>query len=509
MSAYDYIVVGAGSAGCVLARRLLDALGCRVLLLEAGGPDDAECVHRTDVPSMTSMWGSPEFVWDYASTPQRELGGRVVPIPQGRVTGGGSSVNAMMYVRGNRRDFDGWAALGNDGWSYDEVLPYFRRSEDYPGGSPEYRGGGGPLKVVDYGSPSDASRAFVRAAIARGRADGTGDYNGPRQEGLAFFYQSTRDKDGRRSSTSEAFLRPVLGEPNLTLETGAVVTRLTVEGGRAAGVEYVKDGRAHRATAAQEVVVACGALGSPALLLRSGLGPAAHLREHGVEVVADLPGVGRNLQDHVLFGIGYESLRELPFPELLAEAGLFTNVLGGDGPDLQFFFGPVQFIDDRYRTDGPGFTFAPILLQPESRGEVRLRPGDPLRPLVDPHYLEAAADLRLLTEAVVLARELVSDAAFDSLRGRELAPGPGVTSPAALAEYVRASASTVWHPAGTCRMGRDDEAVVGPDLRVRGVDGLRVADASVMPVITRGNTNAATIMIAEKAADLVAASARR
>lgn len=505
---YDYIVVGAGSAGCVVARRLLENTGGRVLLLEAGEADTDERIHRTDIPSMVSLWGPHGASWAYETLPQPGLGGRTVPLPQGRVLGGGSSVNAMMYVRGNRRDFDGWRDLGNEGWGYEDVLPYFRRSEAFEDGASEYRGADGPLQVINYERPSPVSEAFVRAAGERGHTGGPLDYNGARQEDAGFYYQSTRSKDNRRSSTAVAFLGPVLDHPDLTVVTGATATRIVLEGRRAAGVEYLVDGGTRTAAATAEVILTAGALASPALLMRSGIGPADELGRHGISVAVELAGVGRNLQDHLLFGVAYESIQDLPFPQLLAEAGLFTRSGTGDGdssPDLQFFFGPVQFVDDRYKTDGPGFTFAPILTQPRSRGTVTLSSADPSAlPVVDPRYLSGEADVDVLVRGIEIARELAHTEALAPFRGVELAPGPGLVSPVDLARYVRESATTVWHPVGTCRMGPDSEAVVDAALRVHGVAGLRIADASVMPVITAGNTNAATIMIAEKAADLIA-----
>jgi choline dehydrogenase len=504
----DVVVVGAGSAGCVIARRLVDRGDCRVALLEAGGPDDRAEIHDTGVAAMTSMWSDPEVVWPHVTVPQHGLGGRTVAIPQGRVLGGGSSVNAMMFVRGNRRDFDHWHRLGNDGWSYRDVLPYFRRCEDFADGADEYRGVDGPLKVVHYERASDASRAFAKAAVERGHRAPGFDYNGAQQEDGPFFYQSTRTKDNQRCSTADAFLRPVLSHPNLAVTTGAHATRVLLDGATAVGVEYTVDGAVRRVRADAEVVVAAGALTTPQLLMLSGIGPAAHLGEHGVATVVDLDGVGQNLQDHLLFGVGYQSLRDLPYPALLAEAGMFlhTGPASDDAsPDLQFFFGPIQFVAEEYTVDGPGFTFAPILAQPRSRGTVSLRSGRATDlPAVDPRYLEDGADLDVLVRGIEISRDLVHARAFDGLRGRELAPGGGITDRAGLETYIRANASTVWHPVGTCRMGSDRDAVVDARLRVHGVTRLRVADASVMPTITCGNTNAATIMIAERAADLIA-----
>jgi choline dehydrogenase len=506
---FDYVVVGAGSAGCVIARRLVDRGDCRVLLLEAGGPDDRAAIHDTDIASMTSMWGDDEVVWPHVTAAQDGLRGRAVFIPQGRVLGGGSSVNAMMYVRGNRLDFDHWRDLGNDGWGYADVLPYFRRSEDFTDGASDYRGVGGPLKVVHYERASDASRAFAKAAVELGHRPPGFDYNAEQQENGPFFYQSTRTKDNQRSSAAVAFLQPVRDHPNLTVATGALATRVLLERGTAVGVEYAVGADVRRVRAESEVILSCGTLTTPALLMRSGIGPATHLGRHGIDAIVDLPGVGRNLQDHLLFGVGYQSLVDLPVPALLAEAGMFLHTgpaSPGASPDLQFFFGPIQFVADEYRTDGPGFTFAPILTQPRSRGTVTLRSADPTAmPVVDPHYLQDEADLEVLLRGIAIARDLAHTNAFTGLRGRELAPGAAVVDRATLGTYIRDNATTVWHPVGTCRMGGDRDAVVDARLRVHGVDRLRVADASIMPTITCGNTNAATIMIAEKAADLISA----
>ncbi|MEZ4869565.1 MAG: GMC family oxidoreductase N-terminal domain-containing protein [Caldilineaceae bacterium] len=508
--AFDYIVIGAGASGAVVTHRLVQELDCRVLLLEAGSPDNAPAIHNTDIPSMVSLWTSPESDWGYQTVEQRHLNGRSIPIAQGKVLGGSTSINAMMYIRGNRRDFDYWNHLGNAGWSYQDVLPYFKRSEDYAGGASAYHGEGGPLQVVDYANPSPVSQAFVRAAMELGFGGDGWDCNGEQQENGAFFYPSTRTHDNKRCSTAVAFLHPILNHPNLTTATNAQVTRILTSGGRVTGVEYIHNGQQQRVQADSEVIVCAGSFESPKLLMLSGLGPAQQLAAHGITTVVDLPGVGQNLQDHMLLGVGYQCRQEQPFPNLLSEAGLFTYTtpgLSAASPDLQFFFGPVQYVEPEYQVEGPGFTFAPILTQPHSRGTVSLRSDNPLDlAMIDPNYLACEADLKVLVKGIELARELVKTRAFADLRGRELAPGAAVTSHAELAAYVRKVASTVWHPVGTCKMGLDAMAVVDPQLRVYGVDGLRVADASIMPKIVSGNTNAATIMIGEKAADMIIAA---
>ena len=501
---FDYVIVGAGAAGCVIARRLLDGSDATVLLLEAGGTDDRPDVHATDIASMVSLWGSPDTAWQYRTVPQAGCGGRQIGVPQGKMIGGGSSVNAMLYVRGNRRDYDNWNHLGNEGWSYDDLLPRFKRAENYPGGDPAYRGTGGPLQIARYDHPSDISVAFTQAAKELGfTADGS-DYNGSQQENAGFLYQSLRTAGNQRCSAGAAYLRPVLGHPRLTVRTGVQATRLLLRDTRATGVEYLEDGQLRQATATTEVVLSCGTFGSPKLLMLSGIGRAEQLRSIGITPVADLPGVGRNLQDHVLFGVGWECRAAQSPPQLLAEAGLFARSrpgLAAASPDLQFFVGPVQFFDDKYKTDGPGFTFAPILVQPFSRGFVELRSPDPLElPVIDPCYLQDCADVTALITGIELARELAHASPYTGLRGRELAPGHEVTSRAGLTGYIRKSASTVWHPAGTCRMGHDQNAVVDPFLRVHGVDGLRVADASILPRVTTGNTMAPCVVIGEQAA---------
>jgi choline dehydrogenase len=495
----------------VIARRLLDRSDATVLLLEAGGPDDLAAVRATDVATVTSLWGNDRACRAYRTPPQPGCDGRDIVIAQGRVLGGGTSVNALIWCRGNRRDYDHWNHLGNQGWGYADLLPYFIAAESYPAGDPAYRGSGGPLQIARLDAPAAVSAAFVQAAKELGfDADGF-DYNAARQENGAFFYQSTRAPDGRRSSAAAAYLHPVLPHPRLTVATGAAVTRVLLRHTQAVGAEFVRDGQLHTAGAAAEVVVCCGAFGSPHLLMLSGIGPAGQLRAHGIAPAVALPGVGANLQDHLLFGVGWECLAPQAPPQLLAEAGLFLHSRGGlaaASPDLQLFFGPVQFLAPEYQVDGPGFTIAPILTQPHSRGAVTLRSADPLEPPgVDPHYLEAAADTDALVAGIEIARELARASAFDGLRGRELAPGAQVTDRAGLAAYVRRSASTVWHPAGTCRMGHDAGAVVDPALRVHGVEALRVADASVMPTITAGNTQAPVVAIGERAADLLLAAA--
>ena len=507
----DYIVVGAGTAGCVLAARLAVDPHVRVALLERGGMDTNPAIWAPDLPSMFSLW-NPQGAedWGYRTTPQPGLGGRSIDIARGRVLGGCSAVNAMIYIRGNRRDFDGWAALGNSGWGYDEVLPYFKKSETYHGEFSPFHGDNGPLSVIGMHTPSIASHAFVEAAAALGASEKYNDFNGASQEAGAGFYQSTRSVDYVRVTAASAFIRPILDRANFRLLTGVRTTRILLENGRARGVEYAgADGSVQTLQAEREVILCCGTFETPKLMKLSGLGPAAELGRHGIAVIGDLPGVGANLQDHMLLGVGYEATRPLDFAEMLAEAGLFTWTDAADrnaSPNLQYFFGPIEFVPDEYRTTGPGFTAAPILAQPKSIGSVTLASADPAaNAVVDPQYLSRDEDLAVFEYGIRYARELVQTKPFDPMRGRELAPGPNVTSSTDLGDYIRRVASTVWHPVGTCKMGpaSDVAAVVDDRLRVRGVEGLRIADASVMPKLVNGNPNAAVMMIAEKAADFI------
>jgi choline dehydrogenase len=504
----DYVVVGAGTAGCILASRLSTDPHSSVALLELGGMDSNPAIYDRSMSSMFSLW-DPKGAenWGYATVPQPGLNGRSIDIARGKVLGGSSAVNAKIYIRGHRRDFDSWGELGNHGWTYDEVLPYFRKSETYHGALSPYAGDNGPVSVIDLQKPSAVSRAFIEAAAALGAGARYNDFNGAAQEAGAGLYQSTRTVDGTRVTAASAFLKPVLGRGNLQLLIQVRATRLIVENGRVQGVEYLGADGLETIRAEREVVLCCGTFETPKLLMLSGIGPPEQLAAHGIPVAHGLPGVGRNLQDHLLLGVGFESMVPLDPPELLAEAGLFTWA-GGDGghssPNLQYFFGPVQFLAPEYMTSGPGFTFAPILTQPQSRGTVTLASGDPTAlARVDPQYLTRDEDLAVLEHGIRYARELAHTSAFDGLRGRELAPGEAVTSSSELRDYIRRVAGTVWHPAGTCRMGTDTEAVVDDRLRVHGVEGLRIVDASVMPRLVNGNPNAAVMMMAEKAADLI------
>ena len=517
---YDFVIVGAGSAGCVLAARLTEDPQTAVLLLEAGGP--AEKWEFAIPAAFSKLFHSPHD-WAFYTDEQPHLGNRKLYWPRGKVLGGSSSINAMIYIRGNRRDFDDWQNLGNTGWGFADVLPYFKKSENQARVASEYHGRGGPLCVSDLRTVNPLSRAFVEAAAELGFPPNP-DFNGAQQEGFGL-YQVTQ-KRGSRCSAATAFLQPARERPNLTVHSGSHATRIIFEGRRAAGVAYLRDGKLREAQARREILVCCGAVQSPQLLMLSGVGPADHLRSVGIPLVHDLPGVGQNLQDHLFLAVAYackkpvtldkaENFANLmkylafkrgPLTSNIAEAGGFLTVTpGAPAPDLQFHFGPVFYLNHGFdRPDGHGFSIGPTLLRPKSRGQVTLRSSDPLAaPAIQPNYLSEEGDLRILVEGIQLARRFAGARSFALYCGAEYCPGSSVQSDDALAEYVRRSAETVYHPAGTCKMGRDSLGVVDDRLRVHGLQGLRVVDASVMPTLIGGNTNATTIMIAEKAADFI------
>ena len=590
----DYVIVGAGSAGCVMAARLSEDPDVTVTLIEAGGPDRHPLIH---VPAGFARMTKGIASWGWSTVPQRHLNGRVLRYTQARVLGGGSSINAQIYTRGHAADYDGWARQGCEGWSYREVLPYFKRAEDNRRFDDDYHARGGPLGVSDPAAPLPICEAWFEAAQALGIPFNP-DFNGARQEGVGY-YQLTQ-RNARRSSAATAYLAPVRRRRNLRVRTGARVLRIAVERGRATGVEIAAGGSVEIVRAEREVIVSGGAIGSPKLLLHSGIGPAEHLEDMGIPVVHDLPGVGSNLHDHLnLFtiwectgghtydayvkphralwaGLRYLLFRDGPAASSLFETGGFwyagpeggrtrgersrsgpearrsgrdardaggesgrsgreakhvggesgfsgrgaRDVDGEDGfsgretrhagrgtmrPDVQFHLGLGSGIEAGVlKLRQAGVTLNSAYLRPESRGSVRLASPDPAdAPLIDPDYWAEPHDRAMAFEGLRLAREIMRQEALKPLVAREALPGPAVESDAALFDHACASAKTDHHPVGTCRMGADEMAVAAPDLKVRGIEALRVADASVMPRLPSCNTNAPTIMIGEKASDLV------
>ncbi len=526
-AAYDYIIVGAGSAGSVLANRLSARPEIKVLLLEAGGSDKSLYVR---MPAGIASLAGPRFNWGYETAPQAAMQGRRMYWPRGRLIGGSSSVNAMVYMRGQPADYDHWRQLGNAGWSYADVLPWFKKAERNERLHDEFHGSDGPLNVAERPYTNPLSQAFVEAGQQAGLPFNP-DFNGSAQLGVGLF--QVTQKNGRRWSAASAYLHPAAARENLTIVTKAQATRVLIEKGRAVGVEYARGRKRRTARATREVVLAGGAINSPQLLLLSGIGPAAELRTLGVRVALDLPGVGKNLQDHLNVSIVRRAKRGSaldgkgrglaplgvalefliygtgPGTSNLAEAGAFAmSGLGAATPDIQYHFIPVQVVDHaRQPMDGDGVTLHSCCLRPQSHGEIRLASSDPLAPpIMDPNYLAAGYDLKILIDGLRKGREILAAPAFRPWLEEERIPGAAVQSDAELEDIIRATAETEYHPVGTCKMGSDAMAVVDDQLRVRGIERLRVIDASIMPTVVSGNTNAPVIMIAEKGADMLLAA---
>ncbi|WP_336695472.1 choline dehydrogenase [Delftia acidovorans] len=532
IDSYDYVIVGAGSAGCVLAARLSEDPATRVLLLEAGPPDRSPWIHLP-IGYGKTMW-SPVYNWKFETDPDPNMNGRRIYWPRGRTLGGSSSINGLIYVRGQREDYDHWAALGNAGWSYEEVLPYFVKSEGNARGAFPGHGADGPLKVSDIGARHPLIEAFIAGAGKVG-VPRTEDFNGRDQEG-AGYYQLTTHK-GLRCSTAKAYLGEARRRPNLRIETDAMATQLVVRGRRATGIRYRQGGQERQAQARAEVILSAGAIQSPQLLQLSGIGPAALSQSLGIPVVHDLPGVGENLQDHLQIRLGYECSQPITTNDQLNswvgrtklglewllfrsgalavginQGGCFMRALRDDQgrpvaatPDIQFHVSTLS-ADMAGGQVHPysGFTMSVCQLRPESRGQLRIRSRDAFEPpSIQPNYLATDLDRRTNVAAVRAARAIADTPAMRPFVKREVKPGPHAHSDAELLEFCRNHGATIFHPSGTCRMGADALAVVDARLRVHGMAGLRVVDCSVMPTLVSGNTNAPVVMMAEKAADMV------
>jgi choline dehydrogenase len=529
---FDYIIVGAGSAGCVLANRLTESGRHRVLLLEAGGPDLNPWIH---IPlGYGKLFNDPTVNWLYETTPQPGLNGRRIRQPRGKVLGGSSSINGLVYVRGQREDFDHWRQLGAVGWGFDDVLPYFRKAEDQARGADDYHGVGGPLAVSDQGEPHLLCDAFIEAAEQAGHPRNP-DFNGETQEGGGY-YQTT-SRRGLRVSAAVAYLNPAKRRPNLTIVTRAHVTCVQVENGRAVGVEWSRQGVPQSARADGEVILSAGAIGTPQILQLSGIGPGALLREHGLEVVHDMAGIGENLQDHLQVRMVLQATRPITVNDdlaspwrtagvglkfLLQRKGPLTVSAGYAGgffrtdprlasPDIQVHF--ITFsttkMGDKLH-DFSGFTASSCQLRPESRGSIRIVSPDPfVAPAIDPNYLATETDRQANVEGLKLLRKMMAAPAIAPLIVAEREPGPAIDDDEALLAYCRATGSTIYHPTCTTRMGEDEGAVVDSRLRLRGLAGLRVVDGSVMPAVVSGNSHAAIVMIGEKASAMILEDAAR
>ena len=522
---FDYVIVGAGSAGCVLASRLTEDPKVSVLVLEAGPVDRGWKIHMP--AALAHPLADDKVNWYYESEPEPHMDGRRMYCPRGRVLGGSSSINGMAYVRGHALDYDRWAQQGAVGWSYADCLPYFKKAETSDRGEDDYRGGSGPLHTTTGPAENPLFKAWIEAGQQAGYPF-TADMNGYQQEGVGPMFMTTHE--GRRWSAAVAYLKPAMSRPNLEVETGAFTDRILFEGKRATGIAYRRGGQDRTVKARREVICCSGSINSPQLLMLSGIGPGAHLKEHGIEVLQNAPEVGQNLQDHLEIYVQMESVKPVSlYPALKPwnqvwiglqwflsktgpgatshfEAGGFIRSSAGvEHPDLQYHFLPIAInYDGRNAAKCHGYQAHVGPMRPTSRGHVRLRSGKPQDyPEILFNYMSSEQDRAEMRASVRLTREIFAQPAFDPFRGRELAPGKEVESDEAIDAFVREHGESAYHPSCTCRMGSDDSSVVDPQCRVRGVEGLRVVDASVMPSIASGNLNAPTIMIAEKAADVI------
>ena len=521
MSSFDHVVVGAGAAGCVLANRLTEDPSVRVLLIEAGGKDRHPNIK---IPAGFANQFHTKLDWDYCTEPEPHVDGRPLYIPRGKSLGGSTSMNAMLYVRGRPLDYDLWVQAGAEGWGWDDVLPYFLRSEDNARGASEFHGAGGELRVSEQRSPRPLDRRLLAASEAAG-IPRVPDYNGPEQDGVSMF--QVTQKNGRRWSAADAFLRPAMKRDNLTVITGALVTGVELSGTRATGVRYRdRRGREQVAHAEGEVILSAGAIGSPQILQLSGIGDPGDLQAVGVDVRHELPGVGANLQDHPFVTLIWEVSdqntlygadkpkplaewvlrRTGPLSSTVAEVVAFVRTRGGlPAADIQFHMGAAYYEDHGQETyDGHCAVIAPVLVSPRARGKVWLRSADPAdKPRILTNTLSEPEDVQSLVAGMELAREIAAQGPMAEIVTKELKPGPGASDREDLEADLRRRLMLIYHPVGTCRMGTGDDAVLDSELRVRGIDGLRVVDASVFPIIPGGNTNAPTMMVAEKASDLI------
>ena len=531
MTEYDYIIVGAGSAGCVLANRLSEDAGKKVLLLEAGGKDDSFWIN---IPvGFSKLLNNPKYNWNFATQPEPNVKGRSIPIPRGKTLGGSSSINGMLYVRGNPLDYDTWSQFGNRGWSYDSVLPYFKKAENFEPGGDESRGIGGPLNVTHMYENDELPDAFIEAAEKEGWPRNP-DYNNGNQEGFGYF--QVTQKDGRRWSTARAFLDPARKRPNLRIETNAQTTHVILDGMRAVGVAYVQNGQKQEARASGEVILAAGAVQSPQLLELSGIGRPELLSSHGITVRHSLMGVGENYRDHYATRMNWrvklpitlnEKTRGLNMAKELLKyftthRGMLTYTAGICfgfvksrpelvEPDIQFHFAHASYANaaDRTLDKEPGMTIATYQCRPESKGSIHVGSSDPLAaPIIRPNFLAEELDQQVLIAGMKIARRIVESPTMDKYRAHEMNPGSAVQTDAEWLNFARENGQTTYHPTGTCKMGQDPMSVVDDQLRVHGIIGLRVIDASIMPTLVSGNTNAAVIMIAEKGSDMIKAAAK-
>lgn len=514
---FDYIIIGAGSAGCVLANRLSENPDCKVLLLEAGGSDWNPLIHMP--AGIAKLVNIKSLNWNYYTQPEANLNNRRLYWPRGKVLGGSSSINAMCYCRGHQKDYDLWQQQGNEGWSFEDVLPYFIKSENNHRIQNEFHGNSGLLQVNDLKYHNVLTDTFLQACEQKGYGM-TDDFNGAHQRGFGM-YQVTQD-NGSRNSSAQAYLKPVKSRDNLTVYTHSYCQKVIVEKNKAMGVEIIRKDRVEKIFASQEVLLSGGALNSPQILMLSGIGNAQDLEQHDIKVNLDLKGVGENLQDHLDVclvqrcsqNVSYDRINELkaglqymlfksgPGTSNAAEAGGFlkTELNDEQWPDLQFHFVPA-ILDDhgRSRLKGNGYTLHMCYLRPESRGSLKLSSKDPMQPIkIFANYLSEFGDLKHMKKGFEIQRNIFSDSAFDDFRSPEIFPGDDVQSDAEIEQFIRNKAETIYHPVGTCKMGNDENAVVDSHLRVHGIEKLRVIDASIMPNLVSGNTNAPTIMIAEK-----------